>query len=86
MADTKFEVILEILFLKISNTNMLFGKETLTWKTNTTNKALPTNKQVQIINQKDFVIVALDANSKTFIMHTAIQEQEKIPVHSKKQA
>ena len=30
VTDTKFEVILEMLFLKISNVNMLFDKETLT--------------------------------------------------------
>ena len=29
MTDTKFEVILEMLFLKISNANMAFGKKTL---------------------------------------------------------
>ena len=44
MADTKFEVILGMLFLKISNTDILFGKETLTWRTYTTNKTLSTTK------------------------------------------
>ena len=29
VADTKFEAVLEMLFLKISNTNISFGKETL---------------------------------------------------------
>ena len=33
VADTKFEMILGMLFLKISNADMSFGKETLTWKT-----------------------------------------------------
>ena len=42
MADTKFEVILEMPFLKISNADMLFGEKTLTWRTYTINKALPT--------------------------------------------
>ena len=72
MADTKFEVILGIFFLKISNVDVSFGKEILIWKTYTTNKALPTIKQVQMINKKDFVIAVLDANSKTFMMHIAI--------------
>ena len=27
----------------------------------------------------------MDANSETFVVHVAIREQEKIPVHSKKQ-
>ena len=46
VADTKFEVILRMLFLKLSNVNMSFGKKTLTWKICITNKALSTNKQV----------------------------------------
>ena len=72
VADTKFEVILEMFFLKISNADVSFGKKTLTWKTYTTNKALPTTKQVQIVDLKEFVIAALDVNNKTFIVHMAI--------------
>ena len=81
VADTKFEVILGMLFLKISNANLSFGKETLTWKTYTTYEALPTTKQVQIIDKKDFVIAALDANSETFVVHVIIREREGMPVH-----
>ena len=72
MADTKFEVILRMPFLKISNVDMSFGEETLTWRTYTTNKALPTTKQVQIVNPKEFVIAALDVDSKMFVVHVAI--------------
>ena len=46
VADTKFEVILGMPFLKISNADVAFGERTLTWKSYTTNEALPTNKQV----------------------------------------
>ena len=86
MADTKFEMILEMLFLKISNVNMSFGKKTLMWRTYTTNKALRITEQVQIIDSKEFVIMALDVNNKTFVMHMAIRNQEKMLMHSKKQA
>ena len=86
VANTKFEVILGMPFLKISNANVLFGEKTLTWKSYTTNKALPTTEQVQIINKKDFVIAALDTNSKTFVVHVAIREREKMPIHFEKQA
>ena len=75
-----------MLFLKISNANVSFDKKILTWKTYTTNKALPTTEQVQIINKKNFVIAALNANSKTFVVYVAIWEREKMPMHSKKQA
>ena len=86
VANTKFEVILKMLFLKISNTDMSFGEETLTWKTYTTNKILPTTEQVHIVNPKEFVIAALDVNKRTFVVYMAIREQEKMPVHSKRQA
>ena len=46
VADTKFEVILGMPFLKISNANMSFSKGTFMWKTYTTNKTLPTTEQV----------------------------------------
>ena len=42
IADTKFEVILRMYFLKISNTDMSFSEKTLTWKTYTTSKTLLT--------------------------------------------
>ena len=72
VANIKFEVVLEILFLKISNADLAFGKETLTWKLYTTNKALPTTKQVQLVNSKKFVIAALNVNSEIFVIHVTI--------------
>ena len=86
VTETKFEVILEMLFLKISNANVSFSEKTLMLRTYTTNKALPTSKQVQIIDPKEFVIAALDVDSEMFVVHVVIREQEEMPVHSKKQA
>ena len=86
VTDTKFEVILGMPFLKISNTDVSFGEETLTWRTYITNKVLPITKQVQIVDPKEFVIAALDVDSETFVVHVAIREREKIPVHFEKQA
>ena len=75
-----------MLFLKINNADVSFGEGTLTWKTYTTNEALPTTERVQIIDKKDFVIAALDADSKTFVVHVAFREREGMPVHSERQA
>ena len=86
VADTKFEVILGMPFLKISNADVAFGEGTLTWKSYTTNKALPTTKRVRLVIPKEFVIAALDADSKTFVVHVAIKERKEMPVHSEKQA
>ena len=44
VADIKLEVILGIPFLKFSNADVLFGEGTLTWRTYTTDKTLPTIK------------------------------------------
>ena len=46
VADTKFEVILGMPFLKISNANVAFDEGTLTWKSYTTNKVLGTTERV----------------------------------------
>ena len=85
VADTKFKPVLGMLFFTTNNVDVSFGEGTLTWKSYTTNKALPTTKQVQIVDPKEFVIAALDMGSKTFIVYMAIQEREEMPVHSKKQ-
>ena len=74
VTNIKFEIILEILFLKLGNIDILFGKKTLTWKIYTTNAALPTTELVQIINKKNFVIAALDINSEMLVVNIAIQE------------
>ena len=78
VADTKFEAILGMLFLKLSNADVSFGEETLTWKSYTTNEALPTTERVQLVDLKEFVIAALDADSETFVVHVAIREREKM--------
>lgn len=77
IADTKFEVVLEMFFLKLSNADVLFGKKTLTQRFYTTNKALPTTKRVWIIDKTDFAIAALNVNSEMFVIHMIIWEQEK---------
>ena len=72
MTDTKFEMILEMFFLKISNADGSFVKETLMWKSYTTDKVLPTTKRVKLIDPKEFVIAVFDADSKTFVMYVTI--------------
>ena len=84
VADTKFEVILGMPFLKINNADVSFGEGTLTWRTYTINEALPTTEQVQIVDPKEFVIAALDVDSETFVVHVAIRKREEMPVPSKR--
>ena len=86
VADTKFEVVLGMPFLKINNADIAFGEGTLTWKFYTTKEALPITEQIQLVDPKKFVIAALDADSKTFVVHVAIREREEMLVHSERQA
>ena len=72
VVDTKFEVILGILFFKISIADMSFGKKTLIWKSYTINKALSTTKIVKVIDKKNFVIAVLDVKSEIFVVHISI--------------
>ena len=66
-----------MLLLKISSIYMLFDKKILMYKFHITNKTLSTTKWVQIIDLKEFVIVVLDADRKTFIVYVAIQNKKK---------
>ena len=86
MANTKFEVVLGMPFLKISNANIAFNKKTLMWKSYTTNEALPTTKRVQLVDLKEFVIAALDADSETFVVHVTIWEREKMAMDPDRKA
>ena len=85
VADTKFKVVLGMLFSKISNADVSFGEETFTWKFYTINEVLPITKQVQLIDPKEFVIAALDVENKIFVVHVAIRVQKEMPVHFKRQ-
>ena len=86
MADTKFELILGMSFLKISNVDVVFGEGTLTWKLYTTNKALPTTERVRLVDPKEFVIAALDADSETFVVHVAIWKCEEMAINHDRKA
>ena len=72
VADTKFEVILGMPFLKLSNADVVFGEGTHTWKSYTISKALPTTERVRLVDPKEFVIATLDADSETFVVHVAV--------------
>ena len=67
-------------FLKLSNVYVSFAEKTLTWKSYITNKVLPATKQVQLVDPKEFVIAALDIDSKTFVVHMAIRESKKMAI------
>lgn len=75
-----------MLFLKLSNADMLFCKETLILRPYSINKALFITKQVQIIDKTGFVIAALDEDGITFIVHKIIKNQKEMAIDFIKKA
>lgn len=68
------EIVLEMSFLTLKNADMSFLEEELTWRFYTIAKALPTIKQVDLINKKEFTKVALDENFKILWVHVVAFE------------
>lgn len=77
------EVVLEMLFLVLSNANVEFtelGK--LTWRFYSAAKTLPTISRVEFINKREFAGVVVDENSATFAVHIATLEiLTAMPIH-----
>lgn len=49
LANTSMDVVLGMPFLTLSNTDIQFGVEKLTWRSYTTTEALPTDRRVKLI-------------------------------------
>ena len=62
------KVVLGMPFLIRSNADVQFAEKELTWKIYTTEEALPTIRQFELIDQKEFAKAVLDENIKTFVM------------------
>ena len=69
MADTRIEMVLEMLFLTLSNADMWFVEKKLVWKTYSVIETLPIIRKVEIINKKEFAVTVLNKKKETFIVH-----------------
>ena len=74
LAETSMEVVLGMPFLTFSNADIQFAVKELIWGFYTASEALPTIKQVEFIDKKEFAKAALDEEFKTFVMHVAALE------------
>ena len=72
-------------FLTLSNADVQFTEKELTWRTYTTEKALPTTRQVKIIDQMEFAKAALNENVEAFVMHVSSLGL-RISIHPAKKA
>lgn len=77
LADTSMEVVLRMFLPFFSNANIQVDDGKLTWKSYTIAEALPTTRQMELIDNKKFVKAVLDDNSKTFVVHVAALKLRK---------
>ena len=68
------EVVLGMPFLALNNADIQFAEKELTWRFYTTAEALPTTKQIELIDKKEFAKPALDEESETFVVHVTVLE------------
>ena len=68
-------------FLALSNANIQFVAERLTWRSYTAAEAIPTARRVELIDKHKFAKAALDDNSETFVVHVAALEASEPAVH-----
>ena len=71
LANINMEIVLDMLFLILSNANIQFVQKELIWSFYTTSEALLTTKWVELINKKEFAKPALDENFESFVIHVA---------------
>ena len=76
-------VVLEMPFLTLSNANIQFAEKELTWRTYTTEDALPTTQRVELIDKKEFAKAAFDENIEAFVVHvSSLSLGSKMTIHA----
>lgn len=68
LVDISMEVVLEMPFLCLSDSNIRFVKRKIIWRRYTAVEALPTTQRIKFINKKKFAAAVLDANNEIFII------------------
>lgn len=75
------EMIPRILFLALSNTDVQFGVEKLTWRSYTTARALPITRQIELIDKYKFAKATLYENSEMYVVYIATLKASKLIVN-----
>ena len=86
-ANIGLEIVLEMLFLTLSNADIRFVEQELAWRIYTAAQTLPITKRVEIIKKRKFAAAAPNADNKTFVLHVvALAEPTTMPIHLSGQA
>ncbi len=72
LANIKLDIMLEILFLTMSNTDIDFYAQNLQWKSYTTRDVFPITRRVKLIGKKEFVGTALDPDHEAFVIYIVV--------------
>ena len=72
LTNISLKMVLEMPFFIFSRTDIRFAKQKFVWRTYKAAKTLPTIRKVEIIDKREFVVAALNANEETFIVHIAV--------------
>ena len=81
LADTNIEMVLGMPFLSLINADFQFNAREFNWRSYITAEALPTARQVELINKHEFAWTVLDENSETFVMHVAALSNRELAIH-----
>ena len=74
-------------FLTLSKANIWFAEQELVRKSYTAAKALSTTRRVEIIDKREFMAAALNADNETFVVYiAALTELTTMPIHPSCQA
>ena len=71
MANVKPDIVLRILFLTMSNTDIDFEAWDLQWRSYATEDVRLIIRQVELIGKKKFAAIAFDPEHKAFIVNVA---------------
>ena len=69
--DISVEIMLDMFFFKLSNANIEFAEKKHIWKSYTTAAALPTSKEVELINKKKFAKKEMNKDFEMFVIYIA---------------
>ena len=71
LADIKPDTVLGMPLVTMSKADIDFSARNLQWKCYTTGDILPTPRQVECIEKKEFAAAALDLEHEVFVVHIA---------------
>ena len=85
LTDISMKVVLGMFFPTLNNVNVQFAEKELIWRIYITEKAFPTPRKVEIIDQNKFAKAALDENVEAFVVHIS-SLKSRMTIHSAREA